>query len=699
MYLTRQLQRKLVVAALFLLVILLFLQWLVPAAGLHFAKKWYSEQGTNYELFIKDWTFSPWRGLIELKGVHFEYAEQIAAFDKLSLNIAMLELPKRNLVIERANFDGLKLSITPTKQGIEALGLSSAMLQTTQEGTTPDNQNDQAAVETQQASTPWTFSLKDIQLKNHLIAFSQSNLDLTLEVSHLSVAGDDPLNVIDINSALLVHALQSKEPLIGLDETLQVEVNGTIQQLVDSPTLNMDLILTNMNLANPWLPNAGFKRLTLSSVKLSQAQQDINQLSIDDIFIEDKLLSLKHYRAQDIVLNKNSLTTGVHQWDGLNTRLELDQHGGLAQLNLGSADVSSEGEGSEHAQIKDNTQQSAQQNAKASTDEKHNDDESTFKISVAEIKQNNQFPSSIQVVSPHVNPKLNLDITVNKLVVAKLNNQQEPIQLMLEAKTDDYSEIKLAANITTRDQINGDVQLNVDQFDLVSLNGYVAQTLGYHVEQGQLNLKTNINIDKGKLSGDADIFLRNSTLVPEDQATMDRISKQISMPIETALSLIKDDDNNMQMNIPIKGDVNAPDFGIDDLITQLTQKALTSATLHYVKQAIFPYGLLVSVADYVGEELFSISLTPIAMDQDELDEEQKKYLLKVVSLMQEKDSLQLRVCAQVDADTKDENWHDEALEKANKIKRYLVDQDETLSSRVSLCQPMLGNATQIMLGF
>lgn len=699
MYLTRQLQRKLVVAALFLLVILLFLQWLVPAAGLHFAKKWYSEQGTNYELFIKDWTFSPWRGLIELKGVHFEFAEQIAAFDKLSLNIAMLELPKRNLVIERAHFDGLKLSITQTKQGIEALGLSSAMLQTTQEGTTPDNQNDQAAVETQQASTPWTFSLKDIQLKNHLIAFSQSNLDLTLEVSHLSVAGDDPLNVIDINSALLVHALQSKEPLIGLDETLQVEVNGTIQQLVDSPTLNMDLILTNMNLANPWLPNAGFKRLTLSSVKLSQAQQDINQLSIDDIFIEDKLLSLKHYRAQDIVLNKNSLTTGVHQWDGLNTRLELDQHGGLAQLNLGSADVSSEGEGSEHAQIKDNTQQSAQQNAKASTDEKHNDDESTFKISVAEIKQNNQFPSSIQVVSPHVNPKLNLDITVNKLVVAKLNNQQEPIQLMLEAKTDDYSEIKLAANITTRDQINGDVQLNVDQFDLVSLNGYVAQTLGYHVEQGQLNLKTNINIDKGKLSGDADIFLRNSTLVPEDQATMDRISKQISMPIETALSLIKDDDNNMQMNIPIKGDVNAPDFGIDDLITQLTQKALTSATLHYVKQAIFPYGLLVSVADYVGEELFSISLTPIAMDQDELDEEQKKYLLKVVSLMQEKDSLQLRVCAQVDADTKDENWHDEALEKANKIKRYLVDQDETLSSRVSLCQPMLGNATQIMLGF
>ena len=163
MYLTRQLQRKLVVAALFLLVILLFLQWLVPAAGLHFAKKWYSEQGTNYELFIKDWTFSPWRGLIELKGVHFEYAEQIAAFDKLSLNIAMLELPKRNLVVERAHFDGLKLSITQTKQGIEALGLSSAMLQTTQEGTTPDNQNDQAAVETQQASTPWTFSLKDIQ--------------------------------------------------------------------------------------------------------------------------------------------------------------------------------------------------------------------------------------------------------------------------------------------------------------------------------------------------------------------------------------------------------------------------------------------------------------------------------------------------------------------------------------------------------
>ena len=40
-----------------------------------------------------------------------------------------------------------------------------------------------------------------------------------------------------------------------------------------------------------------------------------------------------------------------------------------------------------------------------------------------------------------------------------------------------------------------------------------------------------------------------------------------------------------------------------------------------------------------------------------------------------------------------------ALEKASKIKRYLVDQDETLSSRVALCQPVLGDTTQIMLGF
>jgi hypothetical protein len=153
------------------------------------------------------------------------------------------------------------------------------------------------------------------------------------------------------------------------------------------------------------------------------------------------------------------------------------------------------------------------------------------------------------------------------------------------------------------------------------------------------------------------------------------------------------------MSIPVKGDVNAPDFGIDDLVSQLTQKALTSATLHYVKQAIFPYGLLVSVADYVGDELFSISLTPIIMAQAELDDDQQGYLLKVVSLMQEKESLQLRVCAQVDKASMGENWQEMALEKASKIKRYLVDQDETLSSRVALCQPVLGDTTQIMLGF
>lgn len=686
LHLKRQLHRRLLKITLAVLVILLSLQWLIPALGLYALKQWYSEQGEGYELIVEDWTFSPWRGLVQLKNVRFQYAQQMSSFNELTLNIAMLDLAKRNLAIEYARFDGLELTVNQDEEGVNLLGLSSSLLQNeyAHNAQRAEEESVTESVSVSDASEPpsWSFEIRDVELNNHVFAFSRSSTDIAFELTHIDVTGINPLKEIRINSEVIIHSLQNRQPAISITEPVTIKLKGSLQQLMRAPSFNGDLEVENMKVDTPWLPASGFKRVMLSNINVSKEQQSLSQLDIEALFIEEQMLSLKHYYAQDIRFKDNTLTTGLHEWGGLSTTLNVNEDGGLEQLTLDKTDS--------------RPSQAPSDNTGSDTSVEN---QTPFNLLIAEIRQDSQQPSYINIRNAHVNPKLNLGITLNQLVVKNINNQQEAISLMLEAQSDEYSRIMLESNVATKDQINGDIVLNIDQFDLVPLNGYVAKAIGYHVEQGQLNLGASVKINKGKLSGDAQLLVRNSNLVPEDQATMDRISKQISMPIETVLSLIKDDDNNMEMNIPIKGDINAPDFGIDDLISQLGQKALTSATLHYIKQAIFPYGLLVSVADYVGDELFSISLTPIVFVENELDEKQQGYLLKVVALMNDKASLQLRICAQVDKTEQTEDWQQMALDKAKKIKRFLVDQDETLSSRIVLCQPKIDDVTQIKLGF
>lgn len=675
--LRQRLPLRLLKVALTIVFILFCLQWLMPAIGLYLLKNWYSEQGEGYELSIHDWQFSPWRGELGLSGVTFTHAGETASFDELSLNIAMLALWQRSLVIENLSFNGLSLFVHQNEQDLELLGLSpQILLANSKDGSEP------AEVDTtQDDEDPWGIEIQNIELNDHELSFQNLSLDVSASITKLQIKSVSESEGLTLDGEFRLKSLRVPQAEIQINAPITIKTKGVLTDLFNNPSWQGELSLANVKIHNPWLPDAGFKQLTLLGMTLSAEQQWAQTLMVDDLYIEKDLLALTQYSVSDIRFKKNVLTTGLHEWSGLTSTIRLNQEGKLEQLKV-SASV--------------DKQDTGKSNTLKIEDSK---DTMPFKVMISEVRQKPEHNSLIRILNPHVTPKLNTDITVNQLVIKNINNQQQYMHLNLAAQAGEYSDVSLIADMTMDDQVNGELTLKIDQFDLIPLNGYVAKAIGYHVEQGQLNLDASINVKQGRLSGNSQLMVRNSYLVPENQATMDRISKQISMPIETALSLIKDDNNNMKMNIPIKGDIHAPDFGVDDLVSQLTRKALTAATLHYIQQAIFPYGLLVSVADYVGDELFSISLTPIVLTADDLDDDQKAYLIKVVSLMQEKESLQLRVCALVKRDDKQDDWHETALSKAKKIKRYLVDQDNTLSSRIVLCEPKLSDKSQVLMGF
>jgi hypothetical protein len=673
-----------------LLIVILAVQWIIPAIGIHFVKKWYAEQGDDYELTVGEWSFVPWQGFISLGKVKFRSGETLSVIKELKINVGVMDLLQRKVTIETLYFDGLQLNINNGKKGFSAVGLSSDSLMRDTAETNEDNQEKSIESHSEQASEIWDIEIQNIELINHRIGFAQPDVNISLEINDINITGKVGSHNLMIDSQVSLQTLSLSDQKIELAQPLVLKLKGELIDPFSQAKFKGDLQLSAAKFNTPWVSPAGFDQLALSGLDVSLSQQSLETLELTGLVVGKQLLKLKQYKINELSFEKNKLMTGLHEWAGLASIINLDEQGNIAGLTLPSANAGNT-DTSQNAE-KIETEDVATQDTLDHANE--------FELAILKIEQADNDVSTVHAINKHVNPNLNIMFKINEFFVSDINNQNQPMNIHFLSQTDEYSRVSLDAKAAFDSSLSGDVSLNIRQFDLISLSGYVEKAIGYHVNQGQLTLLMDLNINKGKLAGDGKLKILNSNLQPSDQATMNKISKQISMPIETALSLIKDDSNNIEMSIPITGDMNAPDFGVDDLVAQISRKALTAATLHYVKQAIFPYGLLVSVAGYVGDELFAISLTPLEYNGEEFDDEQSKYLNKVADLMLEKSTLQLRVCAQVSQkDADNEDWYAPALDKANKIKRYIVKQDPELAGRIVLCQPKIDEKTQIKMGF
>ena len=123
-----------------------------------------------------------------------------------------------------------------------------------------------------------------------------------------------------------------------------------------------------------------------------------------------------------------------------------------------------------------------------------------------------------------------------------------------------------------------------------------------------------------------------------------------TIPLESALKVLRDNDNDVRLKIPISGDVTDPEFSISDAINQALMKGLTMATLTSIKYMLGPYGVAVGIielgAKFGPKALTGIRLKPVDFQSgaSDLDPAAMEYLDKLAAILKEKKDLRLRLC-------------------------------------------------------
>ncbi len=149
-------------------------------------------------------------------------------------------------------------------------------------------------------------------------------------------------------------------------------------------------------------------------------------------------------------------------------------------------------------------------------------------------------------------------------------------KLELRGNYDNVAPLTIAAQINP---LSGkpylDLQADVKGIELTALSAYSGKYAGYAIDKGKLSLFVKYKIENDQLEAENRVFLDQLTFgdaVDSPEAT--------SLPVKLAVSLLKNRAGEIDINLPISGSLNDPEFSVGGLvikvIVNLLGKALTS---------------------------------------------------------------------------------------------------------------------------
>ena len=109
----------------------------------------------------------------------------------------------------------------------------------------------------------------------------------------------------------------------------------------------------------------------------------------------------------------------------------------------------------------------------------------------------------------------------------------------------------------------------INEINLPGLSSYIKSALGYEIESGQLDLGIDVNFSGTEMDGKSHVLLRGIKLTAFDNYEDGSLSDQTSIPFNAALSMLKDSDGNVDLDLPLSGDINGPSFGLSGFLNQV----------------------------------------------------------------------------------------------------------------------------------
>lgn len=232
----------------------------------------------------------------------------------------------------------------------------------------------------------------------------------------------------------------------------------------------------------------------------------------------------------------------------------------------------------------------------------------------------------------------------------------------LQGSVNNNAQFTLAGSLNPlAKQLYLDIKAGIKGFEMIPTSPYAGKYAGYGIDKGKLSMDISYFVEQNRLKAQNHLFLDQLTLgdkVDSPDAT--------SLPVRLALSLLQNRRGEIDLNLPIEGSLDDPQFKIGSVIVQVLKNLLEKAVTA-------PFALL---APGGGEQLSSIEFAP---GSAELNAAAQARLTTLATALYDRPALQLEIAGQADAGVDREGLKRQMLEqkiRAQKL-RQLARQGQT----------------------
>ena len=150
---------------------------------------------------------------------------------------------------------------------------------------------------------------------------------------------------------------------------------------------------------------------------------------------------------------------------------------------------------------------------------------------------------------------------------------EKPAEVELRGKYNNHMPAEITGQIhPLREDLFVDLKASFRDMDLSSVSPYSGRYVGYNIQKGKLSFDLKYLIVKGKLESENKVFIDQLTL--GDQVESPKATK---LPVGLAIALLKDRKGQINLDIPVTGSLDDPEFSLGRLIVQVIVNLITKA--------------------------------------------------------------------------------------------------------------------------
>ncbi|MEW6991895.1 DUF748 domain-containing protein [Colwelliaceae bacterium 6441] len=523
------------------------------------------------------------------------------------------------------------------------------------------------------------LSLEQFNVIKDKVLASIENQHIILNDIAIELANEQPMAIsgngeLKLTNILVTNKDNDAQTVVNIADVaiadIAITTNNGLPE-VSIPTVLINQLLASQDSSTEIKPLVQFGQLAINHIQASQEKTLIDTITLADLIIDAQLNSekeLENLAALNAVLPKSETPIENEKKDQTPSKVPA---------------VKKESEVNIESEVK----------------------KPLYPFSLNEFSVVNNAIVTFNDFS--VEPAYQRQFNIEQLNIGPINTRlvNQDIHTVLKGKSNEYASFDFTSNVRPFAELPFyALKGGVKEISLPAISAYIKNALKHEIKSGQLDLAMDVAIKGEQLKGSTDILLQGIEFTAANDHEVNSLKDQAAIPFTMAIDMLKDSDGNVELSVPLSGNINDPSFSGAGVMMLLVKQATMMAAKDYLLTTFVPYANVVSIAMSATDQLLKVRFKdlPYKVKETTIDNSQQAFLEQFARLMKDKADTQVTICpiatyadlelsAKVDKLSKAQvnALNEISMKRFHTFKKLMIEQYQLKSSRLLLCTPQI----------